>query len=236
MDLPLILDAAILIILLIFLIRGFQRGFIRAFCSFLAVFVALFGALVISKHFTPMATEMLAPKILPSIIKQLEKDSTPESTQNLSPQDTAILLKKIGLPQTWNRMIEQSVSNGAQEKTETFSPSQLLAQHILTIIISASIFIISFLLLLLFWLILSRSLDLLAKLPVLNFFNRLLGALFGLCKGLIFLLLLRWLLCDLLGQIPTSLLQRTWSYQILASLLSQIPLPNLIQGSLIFLH
>ncbi|MDF2838659.1 MAG: hypothetical protein K0S60_362 [Evtepia sp.] len=228
MDVPILLDIAVLIILLFFTIRGIQHGFVRALCSFLAVFVAFFGALVISKQLTPMASEFLAPQILPSIVKHLEKDSVPEPTSDLSTQETTIILKKIGLPETWSRMIQQANSAADQKQIATTSPSQLFASYILNIIVSAAIFILSFLLLLLTWLFFSRSLDLLAKLPVLNFCNRILGALFGLCKGVIFLLVLRWLLCDLMGQIPPELLGRTQSYQILSYLFANLRFPNFL--------
>lgn len=228
MDIPILMDVSIILILLFFAIRGIQHGFVRALCSFLAVFVALFGALFLTKQLTPMATDLLAPQVLPSIVKQLEKDSIPQSSQNFSPQETAILLQKIGLPETWNQMIQQIDSSAEREEITTTSPIQIMANYILNIILSAGIFILSFLLLLLLWMIFSRSLDLMAKLPVLNFCNRTLGGLFGLCKGLIFLLLLRWLLCDLMGQIPPELLARTWSFQVLSSLFSQIQFPSFL--------
>jgi uncharacterized membrane protein required for colicin V production len=226
MDIPMMIDLAVLVILLFFVIRGVQQGFVRALCSFLAVFVAFFGALYLSKQLTPVATDLLAPQILPSIIEKLESGSEPQTSQDLTSQETGLLLKKIGLPEAWSRLILQANSSADEEQPTLTSPSQILASYILNIILSAAIFVVSFLLLLLLWLILSRSLDLMAKLPILNFCNRTLGALFGLCKALIFLLILRWLLCDWLGQIPSDLLDRTWSFQILSDLFSHIKLPS----------
>lgn len=227
MDLPLILDIAVIVILLFFVVRGTRQGFVRALCSFLAVFVALFGAIYLSKHLTPVATDFLAPKILPSIVRQLEKSSDPDPSQDLNSEETTLLLKKIGLPQVWNRLIMQANSSTDREQT-TSSPTELLASYILNIILSAAVFIVGFLLILLLFFILSRSLDLVAKLPILNFCNRTLGAILGLCKGVIILLILRWLLCDLLGQIPPELLARTWTFQILSSVFSNVHLPNFL--------
>lgn len=52
------------------------------------------------------------------------------------------------------------------------------------------------------WSLVCRILHLAAKLPVLNLLNKLLGGLLGLCKGILVLLVARWVLCTLLGWIP----------------------------------
>jgi len=221
MTLPMILDVGIAGILLIFLIRGMQLGFVRALCSFLAVFVALFGALFLSRLLAAPLADLLAPHVLPAIVEKLESATpTLPSTQNLSLQDTEALLQVLGLPENWSQFLGQLNSTSDQSLDPTLSPAQMFAASILQIILSSVLFIVSFFLLLLLWRIVSRSLDLVARLPVLNFCNRILGALFGLLKAVLFLFLLRWVLCDLLGQIPPDVLLQTHFAKVFYSQLS----------------
>jgi len=215
MTFPLLLDLAIALILLIFAIRGVKQGFVRALCSFLAVFIAFFGAIFITKTLTPLAIDVAAPHVLPAIVQRVEAQPIPLPTQDFSAQETSLILQKIGLPETWGQLIAMLQASPDTVQTAASSPSQLFAAFLLKIIASAVIFILSFVLLLLLWSLISRSLDLVARLPVLNFCNRILGAVLGIAKGLIFLLLLRWVLFDMLGLIPLSAIEATYSYHYL---------------------
>lgn len=69
-------------------------------------------------------------------------------------------------------------------------------------------------------------LNLVAKLPGLHFLNKLLGGVFGLVKGILVLIIVRWVLCDLLGWIPTDVTEGS----ILLSLLSSIDLFSWLAG------
>lgn len=66
----------------------------------------------------------------------------------------------------------------------------------------AQLFLAGFLGAQMVWSLVCRVLRLAAKLPVLNLLNKLLGGLLGLCKGILVLLVARWILCSLLGWIP----------------------------------
>ena len=222
MTLPILLDIGIALLLLFFAIRGIQQGFVRALCSFLAVFVALFGSIFLSKSLTPLVTDIAAPHFLPTIMKQLEAGSVPLPSQNLFSPETSNLLQHLGLPDSWSQMLQNFYTSSIVDQLTNTSPTQLFANFILEIIISALIFILSFILLLILWRIVSRSLDLVARLPVLNFCNRTLGALLGICKGILLLLILRWILCDLLDQIPPELIDRTYLFQWLTSHLPKL--------------
>lgn len=215
---PLILDIAIALIALGFLLGGLKLGFVRTLFSLLAVFVAFFAALFLSKMLTPPVTQLLSPHVLPAIIQKLEGVPTPPPETALSPADALSLLQGIGLPESWSDTLAAQSAKEA-ELAPGSSPAQLLASHLLRIILSAVLFVLCFLLVLLLWRILARSLDLVARLPVLNFFNRLLGGALGLCKAVLVLFLLRWLLVDLLGVISPMLLEQTHSARLLGSLL-----------------
>lgn len=219
MSIPILLDIVIIAILLCFVAGGIRLGFIRALCSLLAVFVAFFGAFFLAKYLTPVAVQIATPYALPSIVEKLEGEEAAPS-RDFSEQETKTLLQNLGLPDSWSRIIEKNYSAQETDTPAFTSPSQMLANYILKIIITGALFLLSFIILLILWAILSRTLDLVAKLPVLNFCNRTLGAVIGLLKGLVLLLVLRWVLCDLTEVISPELVENTLVFQWLSLLLS----------------
>lgn len=216
-QLPLILDGVLALLLLLFVISGIRQGFVLSLCSFLAVFVALFGAVMITKYTAPLVTDFAAPHFLPSIVEKVEDTSPEISSRGPTAEALPPLLEHLGLPESWMDMVVR-VYQGDQEETRPpfTSPSQMIAKSILEIAVAAGLFILSFILLLILWKIVSKALDLVTKLPVLNFCNRLLGALLGLLKGLLLLFILRWLFCDFLGLVPAGLIEETYLFQFLS--------------------
>ena len=213
----LILDLVLAAILLSFAISGIRQGFVRALCSLLAVFVAFFGALFLAKLLAPTAAEIAAPYALPSIVERLEGKDAQIPSRDFSAQENGDLLENLGLPEAWTQIIQQNFANRDAAQEPFMSPSQTLANYILEILSYGVVFIAAFVILLIIWTILTHTLDLVAKLPVLNFLNRSLGALLGLVKGLLFLLILRWVLCDLTGQVSPELVEQTYLYQWLSA-------------------
>jgi len=74
------------------------------------------------------------------------------------------------------------------------------------------LFFLSFFLILLVWRLVSHILDLACKLPVLRTLNGVGGLVIGLLKGILFLLVLVWLL-SLLDVIPAEQAQQTYLYR-----------------------
>ncbi|MBP1758985.1 MAG: hypothetical protein H6Q61_1234 [Firmicutes bacterium] len=224
----LILDLVLAAILLSFAISGIRQGFVRSLCSLLAVFVAFFGAVFLAKTLTPYVAEIAAPHALPAIVERLEGKDVEIPSRDFSAQETGTLLENLGLPEAWTRIIQQNYAQQNIEQEPFASPSQVLAGYILNILTYGAVFVASFLILLMIWAILTRTLDLVAKLPVLNFLNRSLGALLGIAKGLLFLLILRWVLCDLTGQVSPEIVEQTYLFQLLSSFLAGTPLGKIL--------
>lgn len=224
-----LLDISVLVILLGFILGGVRKGFVRSLCSLLAVFVALFGAILLSKYLTPPITELAAPRAVPSIVAKMESGSSDDrDVQSPPPQDTLTLLRNLSLPEYWARIVSDLYETTPQEEKPSLSPSQMLATFVLKSIISVIVFFVSFFLLLILWGILSRSLNLVTKLPVLNFCNKTLGGALGAVKGLIFLLILAWILSDLTAVIPPEALEKSFFFQWFSSFLSEIQLPKFL--------
>ena len=212
----LIIDLAILLILAIFIGLGVRKGFVLSLCSFLAIFVAFFGAAFLAKSLAPTFADLCSPHASPAIVEKLESNAT-TAPENLSPEETGALLTGAGYPEGWAGMIQKLYT--PQIGQSGISPLNILADYILELILYGIIFIVSFILLLVVWFIFSHTLNLVTKLPVLNFCNRSLGAVFGVLQGLLVLVLLFWILFDLTETLPLHLANQSylisWSSMLL---------------------
>ncbi len=201
-----IYDIVILIILVLFAIHGLKRGLVRSLFSFLAVLVALVGALIVSNQFSPAVSEWLHPLVEPAVTSAVESALPEDSAQVELPIDQLLpLLQDTELPLGLNKLLDAF----AQEDTEPTLAGGLsvhLTAMVASAIASIGLFLIAFILILILWHLLSRTLDLVTHLPGLNFLNKLGGLVFGVLRGAIVLFvcawLIRWLWSDLLpGQI-----------------------------------
>ena len=95
---------------------------------------------------------------------------------------------------------------------------QQLAASIAQTVAKAVLFLVGFLVVLLVWNILFHALHLVAKLPGLHLLNKVLGGAFGLVKGVLLLMVAQWLLCDLLGWIPSEIAQQSHLLSLLSAL------------------
>ena len=91
--------------------------------------------------------------------------------------------------------------------------------------VEALLFLAGFLGTQLVWTLLCHGLHLVAKLPVLHFLNKALGGVLGLVKGILILMVIRWVL-DLLAWIPPEVAVESW----FLTLSSSLPFLSLLGG------
>lgn len=98
----------------------------------------------------------------------------------------------------------------------------LLSEHLTpaaaSLAAKALLFLVGFVGVQLVWSILCHALNLVAKLPGLHFLNKTLGAVLGLVKGILILMVACWVLCDLLGWIPPEVVEESWILSFSSSL------------------
>lgn len=198
----LLLDIVFVLLLVLSLVQGFRRGFILTLCSLLAVFIALAGGWYLATHFAEPVQEALEPLI----IRQMAPDR-PEEESDLY-GDTSSLAESV----------QEQVEQAAQAAQTAFMIQQ--AKALAALSAKVLLFLAGFIGVLLIWLLLCHALDLVAKLPGLNFLNKAMGAVLGLVKGLILLLVLRWLLCDALHLIPEEVAAGSYVLSFLSSVLA----------------
>ena len=216
----LLLDLVILGLLLYCLIQGLRRGFILTLCSLLAVLLAFLGGWHLGTHAAwPKAQpleEKLEPVILHAMLAQEESEAAdspeqtdlPSQSEQANPSENGLFHR---FPQSLQDQLTQTTEDWKQATRAELAAAAagLLAKSLL--------FLAGFFGVLILWLILCHTLNLVAKLPGLHLLNKLLGGLLGLIKGLLLLMVARWILCDLLGWIPASIAAESRLLPLLSS-------------------
>lgn len=205
----LLYDAIAALVLLVALIRGYKRGFILTLCGFLALFVALIGASFLSNTMSGPVSRALQPAI-ESSLTQIFSDHTTvqppavEGSSSQSPesqvpdesqlplQEALDILQDSKFYQGFVEAIQSAVDEGMVSATA--NAVRVISDYIATQISKLVIFIISFVLILVLWFFISHALDLAFRLPVLSSLNHWGGAVLGLVKGGLLLLIACWLL------------------------------------------
>ena len=178
----LIFDLVIAILLVLAVFQGYRRGFVLTLCGFLAVFVAFFGATILSNALAEPVSHAITPVIENQISNSIHETLEEQGYQ-------------FDLIQSFSDAIRGAVNDGVVEVTT--SAAQTIASYIARELARMALFLISFVLVLVAWTLLSRALDLAFRLPVLSTLNHWSGAAVGLLKGGVLLFIACWLLREL---------------------------------------
>lgn len=209
----LLLDLVLLGLLVFSFVMGVRRGFLLSLCSLLAVLVALLGGWYLAAHWSQPLEERLEPVILETLTqREAEEETTSPLPDNL--------------PQAFQ---DQAAQTAQDWKNATLAQAAAFLAGAAAKVI---LFLAGFFVVLLLWNLLFHALNLVAKLPGLHGLNKFFGGALGLVKGLLLLMLARWVLCDLLGWIPADVTRDS----ILLSLLPSLDLFDLLEGTLPSIH
>ena len=212
----LIADGLVLAVLLIFACIGARRGLILSLCGLLAFVVAFLGASFAARTLSPVVADALEPKFAAAIEEQLNESIRQQAEAGeaavLSPDDVPLegvldALREMGFYETLINTVDRAVESGmtAVAASAAAAVAAAIAQSVAYLIL----FLLGFFLILLGWRLLSRALDLVARLPGLHFLNKTGGALFGLVQGCIILFVAAWLLQFFGQMLPRELVEQT---------------------------
>ncbi len=220
----LIFDIAVAAVLLLFVLLGRRRGFVLTLCGLLAMFVALIGACFLSNLLSAPVAQLVEPLIESNITQLLQQSIDPSKWQlELPAPDSSILegaqalLPQLPLEQAlaalegtqlysmFGQSLRNAMEAGALEMVSgaAASISAYLAREVARLVL----FVLSFVVVLLAWKLLSHALDLAFRLPVLSSINRLLGGVVGLVKGALVVFIAVWLLK---GYLPAETVEQTY--------------------------
>ena len=212
----LIADGLVLAVLLIFACIGARRGLILSLCGLLAFVVAFLGASFAARTLSPVVADALEPRFAAAIEEQLNESIRQQAEAGeaavLSPDDVPLegvldALREMGFYETLINTVDRAVESGmtAAAASAAAAVAAAIAQSAAYLIL----FLLGFFLILLAWRLLSRALDLVARLPGLHFLNKTGGALFGLVQGCIILFVAAWLLQFFGQMLPRELVEQT---------------------------
>lgn len=214
-SLSLLLDLAIVALLLYWFLMGYRRGLVVSLCSLLAVVVSWAGGWYLSNYAYQPLAERLEPTVVQLVSEHID-DIFPAGEAEL-PQSGQTKLPSL-FSQAMQGQLNQHLSSA---KEATIAHLSAMAAQFLA---KAILFLVGFLGVQVVWTVLYRALKLVTRLPGVRFLNKALGAVFGLIKGVLLLMILRWLLCDLLGWIPSEVAQGSY----LLGLLTSLPRPAIL--------
>lgn len=178
----LIIDAVAVAVLLFFALRGSKRGFVRTLTGILALLLAFWGAGFLAQETSPyLSSKYVEPWIYESIMPQMAQSSAPPSSEAEMTDSLGSALSEIGFTDS---LLSSFFSDFAINLSD--SVEQIVNNASRTIgykLTYALLFLFYFLLLYLVFRILGKVIQLLAKIPGINFFNRTFGLLLGLFFG-----------------------------------------------------
>lgn len=212
----LIADGLVLAVLVIFACVGARRGLILSLCGLVAVVAAFAGASFLARTLSPLVSDALEPKFAAAIEEQLNASLLAQAEAGeqavLSAEDVPLegvldALREMGFYETLIDAVDRAVESGvtATAAGAAAAVAAAVAQSAAYLIL----FLAGFVVILVGWRLLSRALDLVARLPGLHFLNKTGGALLGLVQGCILLFVAAWLL-QFSGQLlPRELVDQT---------------------------
>lgn len=215
----LILDLAVLAVLALCAWRGSAKGLVLTLCSLLAVVVGFVGAFWISDQFSEPVSKFIQPYIQSYVEELLEAplaqagdtiaspspsspgipipSATPGSDTDIEEIQATLdeVLNALGESELFSGLFE-SVSEAVREGTLTVitTAAAAVAGYISLQLARTGLFLLSFVVILVVWWLLSHTLDLAFRLPVLRTLNKTGGLLLGLVKGILILLVACWAL------------------------------------------
>ena len=192
-----ILDVIIVVLLIFFAWRGAQKGLILTLFGMLGLVVALFGARFISNTFYEPISDIIEPGIYQSV-KELEEralsglDFDLEATLDSSAESLVEVLREQDIFPGLVDLLENAVENDTFFENTTRPATEALSTYLSQILARLALFVLSFIVILVVWFLISRALDLAFKLPILHAVNVAGGAVFGFVKAVIVIVILVW--------------------------------------------
>ena len=206
----LIFDLIVAIVLIVSVVQGYRKGFVLTLCGFLAVFVAFIGASILSDALAGPVSRAITPAVESGIqdtigsyyqyTPPLSEGSAQEDSffQDLPLEDALAALQDSALYRTLTQNFQQAVESGVE--TVAANAVQALAEYVAAQLTRMVLFLLSFVIILAGWFVLSHALDLAFRLPVLSTLNQWSGAVIGLIKGGVLLFIACWLFRGLIPQ------------------------------------
>lgn len=170
----------IIIILLASALRGYQSGFIKTAFALVSILIALVATTIIS----PAVSKVLRSNetVVEKVNDQLEKVVKFDQDIKKTSQETSYI-EKLSLPESIKNTLVENNNAEVYKAMAVESFEDYVVNALSVIVINAASYILCFLVILIALFIISRVLDLISKLPLLNEVNKTAGLVVGLLSG-----------------------------------------------------
>jgi len=207
----------IVIILLSSALRGYQSGFIKTAFALVSILIAL----VVTSICSPIVSKALRENeaVMEKVDEQLHKVIKLDKEVRKSSQETNFI-ESLSLPESIKKSLIENNNTEVYKAMAVNSFEDYLVNAMAVIAVNTISYIICFVVVLLVLFILSRVLDLISKLPLLNQINKTAGLAVGLLGGFvkvwIFFIIITLFSTSMLGENVFELINSsqllTWIY------------------------
>ena len=236
----LIVDIVLLVILALCVWNGYKNGFIRGIFGLLAVVIALYGASLAAKMYSNEFTSMFKPFVGGLLDRSInravgedtgdEEGVTRRFTTSFLAEDTTDVyevsyaaLRNIGLSDNAAEKMAREVSDGVSKVGRDMS--QYLTRVVCGRVAYVCVFLLAFILIAVALAIVGNALDIVFAFPGLGIIDSILGAIFGVAKGLMIILAICMFLRYTGLLINDHIVEESY---IMSRVLNSNPLANLI--------
>ncbi|AMJ39969.1 CvpA family protein [Anaerotignum propionicum] len=187
-QMPLLLDAAVIILILVFAGIGYHKGFVMEALSFLPMLAAMIAV----KFLTPVMGVLLRKTpffgtLANSIGKSMQLDTV---IGNAAMHTQTEIIQNMHLPDFLKDALLENNNPVIYNLLDVQGLKEYIAGFLANVCINIVSVIIVFVVVLFLARFLLKALNLVSKLPILNFFNRSCGLLVGGIKGLFWIWLI----------------------------------------------
>ncbi len=203
-----IADIVIVLVLAFFAWRGAKKGLILTLFGMLGLLVAVLGARFVSTTFYQPVADIIEPG-LHQKVESLEESilGGADFDIDLSLDDSVDalidVLRDRGTFPGLVALLDTATEKEAIPESKDISATQALSTYLAQLAARVALFVLSFLLILLIWFLVSHILDIAFKLPILNAVNVAGGLILGLIKAIIIVFVVVWA-CQLVDLIPAA--------------------------------
>ncbi len=183
-----IIDIILIAVVLLFALIGMKRGFIKEIISLVGVVAAFIAALLISDIGSSFIYDSFVDKsvrdtVSESVLAQVENDT--DSIVSSIPQKYLDAADTFGID--IENVVNENIGDTAQDTAASVSEavSLKIARPMLIPIIRVILFLILFIVIKLIIDLIGRALNIVARLPVIQGANKILGFVIGVLRGVI---------------------------------------------------
>lgn len=211
-------ELIIVAVLVAFVWLGARRGLVLTLCGLMGVGVAFLGSGLAAGALAPVVADALEPRIAAVIEEQLNQSIqnaelfTGQGVAATVPEEVPLsgvldVLRDMGLYEGLIDSVQQAVEDGMTEVAA--SAAAKVASAVARSVAYRLIYSVGFVVILIVWKWVSRTLNFMARLPVLHQLNHLLGGAAGLVQGCLVLFLVAWVIQFMGSLIPSETVEQT---------------------------